>query len=178
MTPSSNQKEILAELASTITSYLEIGVQEGKSLQVVVKNAPYLKRLTLCDTWGRRSGGTGRGSHEHIETLLTQLGYHHAVKFLDGDSTQTLPGLFNPKVLDLEERFDLVHIDGDHSEEHCLADLKNGWACCARFLVAHDASFDGVHRALFTFGKERAEEIAETVVAFGGHGTMTFRRDT
>ncbi len=168
MNSASSQKEILAELAGTITSYLEIGVQEGKSLEAVVANAPYLKRLTLCDTWGRKSGGTGRSSHSHIDVMLQNLRYAGSVMYLDGDSMKTLPGL--------KEHFDLVHVDGNHSEEHCLADLKNGWARCKQVLVAHDASFDGVHRALFTFGKEYASEIAETVVAFGGHGTMVFRR--
>ena len=164
----SSQKEILAELASTITSYLEIGVQEGQSLRVVVQRAPYLRRLALCDTWGKRSGGTDRGSHEHIETLLTQLGYHHTVEFLDGDSAKLVPKL--------DELFDLVHVDGDHSFESCLADLKNGWVRCTQALVVHDASFDGVHKALFEFGKEHAEEIVETSVMFAGHGTMVFRR--
>lgn len=168
MNSASNQKEILAELAHSSTSYLEIGVQDGKSLQVVVENGPYLSRLALCDTWGRRSGGTNRGSHYHIETLLGNLHYKGAVEFLDGDSTKLVPKL--------EGLFDLVHVDGDHSYECCLADLKNGWARCKRVLVVHDASFNDVHRALFEFGKEYAQEIVETRVAFGGHGTMAFRR--
>ncbi len=170
MNSASSQKEILAELARTVTSYLEIGVQEGKSLKVVVENAPHLKRIVLCDTWGRKSGGTGRGSHCHIEALLGNLCYKGSVKFLDGDSAKLVP--------ELDELFDLVHVDGDHSFESCLTDLKNGWVQCTQTLVVHDASFAGVHKALFEFGKEYAAEIAGVSVAFGGHGTMTFRRDT
>ena len=176
MNSASNQKEILAELAGGLThsvdtpaTYLEIGVQEGKSLRVVVENGPFLMRLVLCDTWGRRSGGTNRGNHVHVERLLKELDYTGSVEFLDGDSIELVPKLG-------VEQFDLVHVDGDHSYEHCLADLMNGWARCIRVLVAHDASFEGVRRALFEFGKKYAAEIAQTTLAFGGHGTMIFRR--
>lgn len=164
------QKDILANLADRlpVTSYLEIGVQEGQSLQVVVERGSHLSRLVLCDTWGRRCGGTNRGNHKHIERLLKKLDYEGSVKFLDGDSMEMIPKL--------DERFDLVHVDGDHSYKYCLADLENGWARCIRALVAHDASFEGVHKALFMFGGKHAEEIAGTAVAFGGHGTMVFGR--
>ena len=168
MTPASSQKEILAELAAEAVCYLEVGVREGNSLQYVVQNASGLRRIVLCDTWGRGSGGTDRGSHAHIEKLLNELDYQGSTKFLDGDSGKTLPRL--------DEQFDLVHIDGGHSYEVCLADLENGWARCTSVLVAHYASFNGVHRALYAFGRAYAREFVDVQAMFGGHGTMVFRR--
>jgi predicted O-methyltransferase YrrM len=99
--------------------YLEIGTRDGGSLTVVLENAATLRRIVCADTWGGEWGGSGRGSHEHIEKLLALHLYTGSVQFLDGDSKQTIPTL--------RESFDLVLVDGDHSEEGGRADLENVW---------------------------------------------------
>ena len=102
---------------SGVRSYLEIGCREGDSLRLVVAANPTLERLVICDTWGGIYGGTGRGSHRHIEELLASLGYAGVVRFLDGDSLELIPTL--------RETFDLILVDGDHSEDGAAADLSN-----------------------------------------------------
>lgn len=94
--------------------YLEIGVQEGYSLQSVLRNE-HVRLAVGVDTWGDGYGGTGRGSPDHVAQLLGED--MRRVVLVTGDSKVILPGLCH--------RFDMVFIDGDHSEEGCLADLNN-----------------------------------------------------
>jgi hypothetical protein len=106
-------------LAEDVRDYLEIGCREGDSLREVVLHAPALKRVVICDLWGSDYGGTGRGGHEHIDKLLDDLGYTGERVFLDGDSRETVPTMLR--------MFDLVLVDGDHSDEGARADLTNAW---------------------------------------------------
>lgn len=161
----STQAEVLAELARKARSYLEVGVQEGRSLALVLTARPAPARLVLCDDWGTDSGGTGRGSHEHLRPLLED--FHGEVEFLDGDSRETLPRLLVP--------FDLVHIDGGHSYEVASSDLQHGWRLCRRWMLVHDITFPEVWRALCEFAQGATGPMTVEVY-FGGHGTAVVRR--
>jgi hypothetical protein len=116
-------RDCLSQVCKTAVDYLEVGVQEGNSLRVVVSEAASLKSVTLVDTWGGQYGGTSRGSHRHIESLLASLGFAGSVTFRDGDSHIVLPTLLSDGL-----SFDLVTIDGDHSEAGGSQDLFDGWA--------------------------------------------------
>lgn len=128
-------------LADDVRDYLEIGCRDGDSLREVVLHAPALKRVVVCDLWGSDFGGTGRGSHEHIDKLLDDLGYTGERVFLDGDSRETVPTI--------RGTFDLVLVDGDHSDEGARADLTNAWPLVAPggTLLFHDI-FHPSHRSL------------------------------
>lgn len=100
-------------------SYLEVGTREGCSLQTVVQYSPRLSKIVCCDTWESENYGSGRGSHSHISVLLDQLGYTGIRSFLDGDSTVLLPWL--------NEQFDLILIDGNHTDTYAERDAREGW---------------------------------------------------
>lgn len=119
-------------LADDVRDYLEIGCREGDSLREVVLHAPALKRVVVCDLWGSDFGGTGRGSHCHIDRLLDELGFTGERVFLDGDSRETVPTI--------RGTFDLVLVDGDHSDEGARADLQNAWPLVVSggMLLFHD----------------------------------------
>ena len=103
-----------------ITTYLEIGTREGSSLyNMVLSNSDSLKEIHIVDTWESEYGGSGRGSHDHIAELLTEMNYSGAVVFHDGSSHDILPSL------ELENHFDAIYVDGDHSYEGGLNDLNN-----------------------------------------------------
>jgi predicted O-methyltransferase YrrM len=115
-------REALSRVCQGSKSYLEVGVNEGTSLEVVINECPTIESLTLVDMWGREYGGTGRGSHDHIVDLLNHLGYKGKTRFIDGNSHDILPQLIQEGV-----SFDLVTIDGDHSHEGGQKDLVDGW---------------------------------------------------
>jgi len=112
---------ILTDCAHSIQpkSYLEIGCREGDSLLHVLRAAPSLSLIVICDIWGGNYGGSARGSHLHIPPLLSMCDYLGHVLFLNGYSQQLLPHL--------AATFDLVLVDGDHSLEGASIDLDNAW---------------------------------------------------
>lgn len=112
---------VIRECVSTYNpqSYLEIGVRDGYSLYTVLAVPNNIQRLCLCDTWANEYGGTGRQSHDHITQLLAELDFTFPVTFLDGPSQLLIPTL--------KTSWNMILIDGDHSEIGCQQDLDNCW---------------------------------------------------
>lgn len=141
-------------------SYLEVGVREGHSLASVLRGSDPAS-LVLCDTWSSVHGGTGRGSHEHIEHLLNVLGYRHMVNWFDCPSREMWRALEAGGA-----KWDLVHIDGDHSTDGALLDMREGWEHTRKAMVVHDViRSPTVARAVELFG------IPPTRVFTGDFGT-------
>jgi predicted O-methyltransferase YrrM len=137
-------------------SYLEIGVREGHSLEAVLSGNSVITRLVLCDTWGGHYGGTGRGNHNHIQEILDCREYDGEVKFLDGDSQYMIPTL--------NEKFDLILVDGDHSYDGAYTDLINAWIFLKEggFIVFDDIVHNShayLHDCVMTFAKTVGAEI-------------------
>lgn len=105
-----------------IESYMEIGVNEGRSLTAVVKNAPKLKTLYVCDNWTGWHGGKSWGNHKHITQKINASGYKGDVIYLDGDSQKTIPQYHksHPEMV-----VDLVTVDGNHDTNPAWEDLTN-----------------------------------------------------
>lgn len=107
-----------------VRHYLEIGTREGDSLRAVLEESSGdLESVWVADLWGTDYGGSGRGSHQHIDQLLDDFRFDGRRVFLDGNSRDTIPPLMPEKA----EAFDLVLVDGDHSYEGAMADLVNTW---------------------------------------------------
>jgi predicted O-methyltransferase YrrM len=107
---------------------LEIGVRTGISLcQLLSSYIDYsnIDRVVLCDVFN-----DGFISPELVKYNLKTLNIpvENKLEFLIGDSKQKVPEFAtnNPGTL-----FDYVLVDGDHSPEGAIADLRN-----VRFLVA------------------------------------------
>lgn len=155
--PQAGQHELLAVLARTLPArrYLEVGVREGGTLWVVCEAAVprgVLTLVALADDWGASFGGSGRGSHGHVERLLRDvLVYGGDVAWLDGPSQQTLPALLAGE--GWAGTFDLAHVDGDHSEAGCYADLVHCWQAVrpGGAVVVHDATWPDVELAVTRF---------------------------
>lgn len=160
---------VLAALAPAAHSYLCVGVSEGECLRHVVQANPAIERLTLCDTWGPHHGGTGRGSHAHIETMLGRLGYGGAVRYLDGPSQQLVPAL------PADDGYDLTYVDGSHMEEDAYHDLRNVWRLTRWALVAHDARQPQVFSAI-TRWLDKALDADAASYCNQGHGTLVVWR--
>ncbi|ABV93685.1 putative methyltransferase [Dinoroseobacter shibae DFL 12 = DSM 16493] len=72
-------------------------------------------------------------------------------------------------------RADLIYIDGDHSYEGCLEDLRNYRPALAPegLMLADDYTFDGVNRAITEFVDETGCEMLDT----GNKVVLSFGRD-
>lgn len=163
-----SQFDVLRDAVRGASSYLEIGVQEGRSLRAVLDAEPGISRLVLCDTWGTVSGGSGRGSHAHIEALLDESGFEGSVEWLDGRSQDLVLGHFKTA-----DPVDVSHVDGEHTEQAALTDCLNAWAVTRRSMIVHDIAFPQVWRSCLAF---LSDCDGEARCYAGGHGTLRVDR--
>jgi hypothetical protein len=130
--------------------YLEIGVNEGLSILAMVTCIrlnralaqkdplqPIFDELVLADIWGNQFGGTGRGSHQHVDNLLRSVCVDPAtITFLDGDSKKVVPAYLKARTC--KEPFDAVYVDGDHSYVGAKTDLENTLPYVGKILFFDD----------------------------------------
>jgi predicted O-methyltransferase YrrM len=112
---------VLLCLAETLQprSYLEIGVRRGRSVCAVASKSPRCA-MFLFDMWIKDYSGIDNPGPEFVKLELQRIGHKGPVMFTDGDSHQTLPAFFarNP-----DAYFDMITVDGDHSELGAAQDL-------------------------------------------------------
>lgn len=154
--------DVLRLLSVEAMSYVEIGVREGGSLLSVI-SASSLTSLTLCDTWGTESGGTGRGNHDHISQLLKINNYTGNVAYLDKQS-QTVDWSSLPN-------WDLANIDGSHLSNDAYMDMMSIWPK-VNTMVVHDISFPSVWSAVIRFTSKVDLSSATCHCAFGDNSTL------
>lgn len=101
-------------------SYLEIGVFRGRSLSVVAAAAPECA-LHAFDLWIAGYASLENAGPELVREQLRRVGHRGELYIESGDSHETVPRF-------LERRpdlgFDLVTVDGDHTEEGARRDLE------------------------------------------------------
>lgn len=145
-------------------SYLEIGVREGDSFLALL-NGCSPDRVVLCDNWSLNAGGTGKGSHAHIQALLDSLRgkpirypIPENITYLDGDSHTLI------KTLPKDEPFDFITVDGDHTKVGAKQDLEEAWELLTPGgLLFFDDIFHPIHLYLFEivrqFEKDRHDAL-------------------
>ena len=101
-------------------NYLEIGVRRGRSLAVVA-NAAKTCRIYGFDMWMQDYAGMPNPGPEFVESEIKRLGYQQELTLISGDSHETVPAFFseNPNTT-----FDLINVDGDHTDAGARADLE------------------------------------------------------
>lgn len=102
-------------------NYLEIGVRRGRSMAMVASQVPDC-RIVGFDMWVDDYAGMENPGPAHVRDELKRVGYAGSLKFIDGDSKDTVPAYFAAHP---NEYFDLITVDGDHSTEGARRDLRN-----------------------------------------------------
>ncbi len=101
-------------------AYLEIGVRRGRSLAMLASQASAC-HIVACDLFLERYAGMDNPGPDFVRAELTRVGFTGPLDFLLGDSHQVLPKYFKKHP---DAFFDLITVDGDHSEAGALADLQ------------------------------------------------------
>ena len=99
--------------------YLEVGVRRGRSLAIVAA----LQRdceIYGFDLWMDNYAGMPNPGPDFVKKEIAKLGHRGKFELISGDSHETLPRFFqeNPDLC-----FDLVTVDGDHSEQGAEQDI-------------------------------------------------------
>jgi len=98
--------------------YLEIGVRKGFSLAIFAHECP-TAHITGIDLWEDEYAGQDNPGPAFVRKQLATAGHRGTSSLLEGDSHKILPNLSGLA-------FDCITVDGDHTEEGALSDLK--WA--------------------------------------------------
>jgi predicted O-methyltransferase YrrM len=101
-------------------TYLEIGVRRGRSLAMLASQAPAC-HIVGCDMFIAGYAGMDNPGPDFVRAELARIGFAGQLDFLVGDSHHVLPAYFRTHP---DAFFDVVTVDGDHSEAGAVADLQ------------------------------------------------------
>lgn len=101
-------------------NYLEIGVRRGRSLAVVAAAAPTCDFFGF-DLWMQDYAGMPNPGPDFVRSELQKFNHLGQLELISGDSHETVPDFFrrHPGM-----EFDLITVDGDHSEAGARLDLE------------------------------------------------------
>lgn len=101
--------------------YLEIGVRRGRSLAVVAATQPKVN-IYGFDLWVKDYAGMENPGPDFVSNELKKVNHQGKIELISGDSRKTIPEFFknNPNLY-----FDMITVDGDHSEKGAKIDLQN-----------------------------------------------------
>ncbi|MHB8120729.1 MAG: class I SAM-dependent methyltransferase [Desulfuromonadaceae bacterium] len=102
-------------------TYLEIGVRKGRSACMVVRGCPSVN-IVAFDMWVQNYAGMENPGEDFVRQELIKHGHIGDAFFIDGNSHQTVPAFFNQYP---DTYFDMITVDGDHTEEGAFDDLCN-----------------------------------------------------
>lgn len=119
------------------TSYLEIGVRRGRSMAMVAASNPDCSILG-ADIWVENYANMSNPGPDFVNNEMKKIGYHSQVEFLNGDSHATIPVYLHehPEVF-----FDMITVDGDHSEKGAILDIMT---VIPRLKIGGVIIFDGI----------------------------------
>jgi predicted O-methyltransferase YrrM len=146
-------------------SYLEIGVRRGRSVAAVASSSPHCS-LTLLDMWVQNYAGMENPGPDFVRQELTRIGHRGPLRFIDGDSHQSLPTLFREIP---DATFDIITVDGDHETKGAVQDLCD---VLPRLNAGGAVVFDDVCHPLHP---ELADVWLKLVVSDPRYSSFTYR---
>lgn len=117
--------------------YLEIGVRRGRSLAMVASVCPTCD-IVACDMFIEGYAGMDNPGPTLVRSELDRVQFTGGLEFVLGDSHRVLPAHFHAHP---DCFFDLITVDGDHSEAGARADLE---AVMPRLKIGGALVFDDI----------------------------------
>ena len=147
---------------------LEIGVRTGYSALAFLLAVPEASFLGIDAN--RETHGGFRGAIGHARRVLEP--FHAEVREqTSADYAETVSPVAHAA------RFDLIHIDGDHSLSGCSFDLRLARRIGGRHLLVDDYdAIPDVRDACDQFSHEFADEYTRIAVDDGHHGAVLFTK--
>jgi predicted O-methyltransferase YrrM len=101
--------------------YMEIGVRRGRSMAMVLANCPAAEAVGF-DLWMENYAGMENPGPAFVKGEMKKVAPLAKIQLIDGNSHRTVPEFLkaNPATM-----FDLITVDGDHSEKGALQDLRD-----------------------------------------------------
>lgn len=101
-------------------NYLEIGVRRGRSMAMVVSKCPDIA-IVGFDLWNKNYAGMDNPGPAFVKHEMRKINFNGELELISGNSHVTVPEYFasHPDV-----SFDMVTVDGDHSEKGAAEDLR------------------------------------------------------
>lgn len=102
------------------TNYLEIGVRRGRSMAMVAAGHPAVNIFGF-DMWQQDYAKMKNPGPDFVVSQMREVGHVGTLELVTGDSRTTVPAFLKtrPKL-----QFDLITVDGDHSDKGARADLE------------------------------------------------------
>jgi len=102
-------------------NYLEIGVRRGRSMAAVASVRPEID-IVGFDLWMEDYGGMPNPGPDFVRDEMRRLGHQGKLELISGDSHATVPEYFrrHPQAF-----FDLITVDGDHTDQGARLDLRD-----------------------------------------------------
>jgi predicted O-methyltransferase YrrM len=110
-----------AAMALKPSSYLEIGVRRGRSMAVVASAEPTCAIIGI-DLWIPNYAAMDNPGPDHVSHEMHRIGHTGTLELISGASSKELPKLFQQRP---GLSFDLITVDGDHSERGARRDLRD-----------------------------------------------------
>jgi hypothetical protein len=128
-----------------VNTYLEIGVRRGYSMAMVGYNSDVT--IHGIDPWIANYGGAPNPGPEFVKQQMKRVNHTGELVLFSNYSNVVLP--------DLPDNYDLITIDGDHSYEGAMYDLRQCINKFNLFLLIDDIDIDkDVRQAWLDIQKE------------------------
>lgn len=132
-------------------TYLEVGVRTGRSMAMVASQARECAILGF-DMLVENYAGMDNPGFDVVEKTMRDFGHEGHLQFIEGNSHETLPRFFEQYP---QARFDLITVDGDHTDKGARQDIAD---VLPRLKVGGVIVFDDIihpkHRYLYDVWRE------------------------